>query len=67
MVTKKAAGKKTGKLKLKKETIKDLDVKGTTGNVKGGNRMITFSCVCPIGVPGAFPTTAVKPSFPICE
>ena len=33
MVTKKAAGKKPGKLKLKKETLKDLDSKG---NVKGG-------------------------------
>jgi hypothetical protein len=41
MVTKKAAGKKTGKLKLKKETIKDLAAKKT---VKGGAAMVTFAC-----------------------
>jgi hypothetical protein len=35
MVTKKAAGKK---LKVKKDTIKDLDLKGRRENVKGGQK-----------------------------
>ena len=38
MVTKKAAGKK---LKVKKDTIKDLDVKGKGSRVKGGG-------ICPM-------------------
>jgi hypothetical protein len=48
MVTKKAAGKKTGKLKLKKETLKDLNVKGKAGNVKGGNMVTGVTGVCPV-------------------
>jgi hypothetical protein len=40
MVTKKttASKKAVPKLKLKKETIRDLDVKGKAGNVKGGQK-----------------------------
>jgi hypothetical protein len=53
MVTKKAAGKKTrAKLKLKKDTIKDLNVKGKVGNVKGGGRgprVGTMTCLCATG------------------
>ena len=38
MVTRKATSDKkhTGKLKVKKDTIKSLDVKGNSGNVRGG-------------------------------
>lgn len=54
MVSRKTtAGKKgTSKLKLKKETIKDLDVNGKAGNVKGGhNPTVTCArtCACPTG------------------
>jgi hypothetical protein len=44
MVTKKTtAGKRdVTKVKLRKETIKDLDVKGKAGNVKGG---ATGACI----------------------
>ena len=53
MVTKKApAGKK---LKLKKDTIKDLDAKGRAGRVKGGTAVVR------IGVgPGPGATTAIR-------
>ena len=37
MVTKKAASKK---LKVKKDTIKDLDVKGKASRVKGGGNCV---------------------------
>ena len=63
MVTKKATGKNTSvpKLKLKKDTIKDLDVKGKA--VKGGNIMMTAvtcrqTCAC-------LPPTVLKPTI-IC-
>jgi hypothetical protein len=46
MVTKKTAGKKTGRLTLKKETFRDLDVKGKKGNVKGGQKTGGGGC-CP--------------------
>ena len=63
MVTKKAPGKRpsVSKLKFKKETIKDLNVKGKAGNVKGGNKMMTVTCrpTC------ACPQTALKPTI-IC-
>ena len=44
---KKATGKgEVKKLKLKKETIKDLDLKNKAGNVKGGLGIaFTYACV----------------------
>ena len=55
MVTKKAAGKKTGKLRLKKETIKDLDAKRT---VKGG--MVATAVYCRARATGGGGTIAPK-------
>ena len=61
-----AAGKGKGRnLKLKKQTLKDLDAKGKSRAVKGGVAFITDSgckpatgtciggstCVCPIRIP----------------
>ncbi len=34
---------KSGKLKLKKATIKDLDVKGRAGKVKGGVPIVEYT------------------------
>jgi hypothetical protein len=49
MVTKKTAGpkKSAGKLKLKKETIRDLDLRKTSGQINGGkkNQGIFPTCV----------------------
>lgn len=52
MVTRKATSDKrrTGKLKVKKDTIKSLDVKGMSGNVKGGR--------CSVGGPTVIPSDA---------
>ena len=36
MVTKKTGKRAIPKLKVRKETIQDLDVSGKTGNVRGG-------------------------------
>lgn len=36
MVAKKSTAKKESKLKVRKETVRDLDVKGRGANVKGG-------------------------------
>jgi hypothetical protein len=44
MVTEKATGKKTGKLKLKKETIKDLDPRA---KVNGGIGGVAMTQLCP--------------------
>ena len=47
MTTKKktATGKgEVKKLKLKKDTIKDLDVKSRANEVKGGRRPVTKTC-----------------------
>ena len=49
MVTKKASGKKPGKLKVRKDTIKHLDVKVKAGTVKGGAMKLRV----PPGVPPA--------------
>jgi hypothetical protein len=53
MVTKKKteAKKGVGKLKLKKETIRDLDVKGKSAGVKGGRRRNTDDD-CSVGCTG---------------
>jgi hypothetical protein len=41
-----AKAKGETKLKLKKETLKDLEVKRKAGGVRGGLRSPTQSCVC---------------------
>jgi hypothetical protein len=52
MVTKKAPGRKI-KLKLKKDTIRDLDAKGKAAGVKGGQKKIgAVTLVCTIGTHG---------------
>jgi hypothetical protein len=52
MVAKKSSAKrKTGKLKVKKETLRDLNAKGKGKNVRGGVRVATNSCeiLCTMG------------------
>ena len=54
MVTRKAAGKKSGsKLKLKKETIHDLDAKGNGAGVKGGTAVVRTGVGPGVGAPTA--------------
>ena len=50
MVTKKKteAKKSVEKLKLKKETIRDLDAKGRSSEVKGGMAETRGRCVTPL-------------------
>ena len=55
MITKKAAGKKPGKLKVRKDAIKNLDAKGKAGTVKGGAMKLR---VTP-GTQACCPTTMV--------
>ncbi len=49
VIKKKMAGakKSAGKLKLKKETIRDLDLRKTSGQIKGGarNQGAVITCV----------------------
>ena len=52
MVAKRSTGKrKTAKLKVKKETLRDLDAKSKGKNVKAGARVATNSCeiLCTMG------------------
>lgn len=45
MVVKKSGGRGKGRtLRVKKETLRDLDAKGKGKNVKAGIRIITKSC-----------------------
>lgn len=63
MVTRKTAGKKdAGKLKLKKETLRDLDARG---KVKGGGAVATRdSCGCRATTAGGDGgTTALPPPY----
>jgi hypothetical protein len=54
MVTKKKASAKKGvaKLKLKKETIRDLDVRGKSARVKGGLKRKDTDNDCSVGCTG---------------
>ena len=60
MVVKKSGGRGKAKtLRVKKETLRDLDGKGKGKNVKGGVRIATDSCqiLCTMG---CTPPTIIK-------